>query len=87
MRISVANVFNDECLFAGDGTLLVSESVVHSLDDFDQTTLLGPNKPLPPTPTDQSPASEQAPSLMQPSVSNSRPGDDGTLVARDKRVS
>jgi hypothetical protein len=33
--------------------------------------LRGPNKPLPPTPTDQSPASET-------------PGDDGTLIARKR---
>uniref|UniRef100_A0A914WJE1 non-specific serine/threonine protein kinase n=1 Tax=Plectus sambesii TaxID=2011161 RepID=A0A914WJE1_9BILA len=59
-----------------DGTLLASEPVPRPLNarseiNADDGTLRGPNKPLPPTPTDQSPASET-------------PGDDGTLIARKR---
>lgn len=40
---------------------------------MEQGTLRGPNKPLPPTPTDQSPVSDM-------------PGDDGTLLALHKVI-
>uniref|UniRef100_A0A1I8E8F6 non-specific serine/threonine protein kinase n=1 Tax=Wuchereria bancrofti TaxID=6293 RepID=A0A1I8E8F6_WUCBA len=55
----------DEASGSHDGTLLVGESAL------EEGTLRGPNKPLPPTPTDQSPVSDI-------------PGDDGTLLASHK---
>uniref|UniRef100_A0A1I8ERI9 Protein kinase domain-containing protein n=1 Tax=Wuchereria bancrofti TaxID=6293 RepID=A0A1I8ERI9_WUCBA len=55
----------DEASGFHDDTLLVSESAL------EEGTLRGPNKPLPPTPTDQSPVSDI-------------PGDDGTLLASYK---
>uniref|UniRef100_A0A5S6PV73 non-specific serine/threonine protein kinase n=2 Tax=Brugia malayi TaxID=6279 RepID=A0A5S6PV73_BRUMA len=55
----------DEASGSHDSTLLVNESAL------EEGTLRGPNKPLPPTPTDQSPLSDI-------------PGDDGTLLASHK---
>uniref|UniRef100_A0A183UT93 non-specific serine/threonine protein kinase n=1 Tax=Toxocara canis TaxID=6265 RepID=A0A183UT93_TOXCA len=56
-----------------DGTLLASEPA-HRQSLMEEGTLRGPNKPLPPTPSDQSPASDL-------------PGGDGTLLVAHKRNS
>ncbi|KHN82631.1 Serine/threonine-protein kinase mig-15 [Toxocara canis] len=53
-----------------DGTLLASEPA-HRQSLMEEGTLRGPNKPLPPTPSDQSPASDL-------------PGGDGTLLVAHK---
>ncbi|VDN03074.1 unnamed protein product [Thelazia callipaeda] len=68
-----ASIMNaDEASASHDGTLLASEPGSGQHENMlEEGTLRGPNKPLPPTPTDHSPISDI-------------PGDDGTLLASRK---